>query len=153
MALRPQFSLINSEFNEFLFASVGEEKTGLQLTVLSALTRLDLDPWAEAARLSELPKEAASRVLGAAIALLPQGDWKAADLPLIAARLVTSLPRRSGPSPPSPQTEYIRVNTKSGIALWFVCVALAFASIFAMWHLQADPAHEAVPATVSSTQR
>ncbi len=45
MTLRPQFSLINSEFNEFLFASVGMEKTGIELTVLSALTRLGVDPW------------------------------------------------------------------------------------------------------------
>jgi len=33
MALRPQFSLIHSEFNEFLFAPVGEEEHG-SLTVL-----------------------------------------------------------------------------------------------------------------------
>ena len=56
MALRPEYSLGHSEFNEFLFAFVGEEKSGQQLTVLSALARLGLDPWGEAARLSELPK-------------------------------------------------------------------------------------------------
>lgn len=60
MALRPQFSLINSEFNEFLFAPVGEEGNGTVLTVLSAFTRLGMDPWGEAALLSELPKEAAA---------------------------------------------------------------------------------------------
>jgi hypothetical protein len=46
MALRPEYSLVHSEFNDFLFAFVGEEKSGLQLTVLSALARLGLDPWA-----------------------------------------------------------------------------------------------------------
>ena len=154
MALRPQFSLINSEFNDFLFASVGEEKTGLQLTVLSAFTRLDLDPWAEAGRLSELPKEAASRILGATIALLPQGQWKASDLPAIAARLVTSLPRRSAPALQSLRSEYIwSGNSKSGITLWLVCVALAAAAIFSLWHLEVNPSREPVPATLSSTSQ
>jgi len=51
MTLQPQFSLIHSEFNEFLFASVGEEKNGVELTALSALTRLGFDSWREAARL------------------------------------------------------------------------------------------------------
>ena len=37
MALRPEYSLVHSEFNDFLFALVGQEKSGMQLTVLSAL--------------------------------------------------------------------------------------------------------------------
>lgn len=42
MALRPEYSLGHSRYNDFLFASIGEEKTGT-LTVLSALTRLGFD--------------------------------------------------------------------------------------------------------------
>jgi hypothetical protein len=55
MTLRPEYSLGHSEYNAFLFAAVGEEKVGLPLTVLTALTRLGFDPWREAARLSDLP--------------------------------------------------------------------------------------------------
>jgi hypothetical protein len=44
MPLGPQFSLIHSEFNEFLFAPVGKEENGAVLTVLLALTRLGIDP-------------------------------------------------------------------------------------------------------------
>jgi hypothetical protein len=40
MTLRPEYSLGHSEYNAFLFAAVGEEKVGLPLTVLTALTRL-----------------------------------------------------------------------------------------------------------------
>src|SRR6185437_6834745 len=87
MALRPQFSLIHSEFNEFLFAPVGEEEHG-PLTVLSALTRLGVDPWREAARLSDLPRAAAAQALAAIIAALPEGDWKMTDSSAIADRLV-----------------------------------------------------------------
>jgi hypothetical protein len=80
MALRPEYSLIHSEFNDFLFALVGKEKNGMQLTVLSALVRLGFDPWREAARLeaarlSELTKEAATSAMAAAISALPEGDW------------------------------------------------------------------------------
>ncbi len=42
MALRPESSLVHSEFNDFLFALVGQEKSGMQLTVLSALAESEL---------------------------------------------------------------------------------------------------------------
>jgi hypothetical protein len=100
MTLRPEYSLGHSEYNAFLFAAVGEEKTGLPLTVLTALTRLGFDPWREAARLSHLPKETAARAFAVTIALLPEGDWKASESEAIAARLVNWLPGRSAPAIP-----------------------------------------------------
>lgn len=96
MALREGYSLINSEFNDFLFASIGEEGNGMLLTVISALTRLDIDPWREAARLSKLSREMAAQALAPMIALLPVGHWALADAPEIAARLVAFLPRHDG---------------------------------------------------------
>jgi hypothetical protein len=79
MTLRPEYSLGHSEYNAFLFAAVGEEEVGLPLTVLTALSRLGIDPWQEAARLSDLPRETAARVFAQTIAKLPEGDWKASD--------------------------------------------------------------------------
>jgi hypothetical protein len=93
MALRAEFSLGHSELNDFLFALIWEEKSGLQLTVLSAFARLGLDPWKEAARLSELPKEAAIDALKGLIADFPGGDRKLSDSQKIAIRLVNLLPR------------------------------------------------------------
>jgi hypothetical protein len=81
MALRPEYSLGHSKYTAFLFAAIGEEKVGLPLTVLTALTRLGFDPWREAARLSDLPKETAARVFAVTIAMLPEGDWKASESP------------------------------------------------------------------------
>jgi hypothetical protein len=101
MTLRPEFSLGHSEYNAFLFAAVGEEKVGLPLTVLTALTRLGFDPWREAARLSDLPRETAARALAVKIAMLPEGDWKASESEAIAARLVNWLPARSAAAIPS----------------------------------------------------
>ncbi len=45
MALRQEYALAHSRFNDFLFAFVAEEKSGQNLTVLSAMSRLGLNPW------------------------------------------------------------------------------------------------------------
>src|SRR3546814_7899302 len=79
MALRSEYSLGHSQFNDFLFAYVGEEKEGLEVTVLSALARLGLDPWEEAARLSTLSEEAATSALTATIARVPEGNWRSEE--------------------------------------------------------------------------
>jgi hypothetical protein len=42
MPLRRSFASILPEFDRFLFATVGEEVNGMPLSVLSALSRLDL---------------------------------------------------------------------------------------------------------------
>lgn len=52
------------EFEPFLYASVGEDRNGYFVTVLSALARLGLDPWAETADLARLGHEAARTRLG-----------------------------------------------------------------------------------------
>ena len=48
MANSDVFALESSNLNAFLFAEIGGELNGSTLTVLSALARLDGDPWAEA---------------------------------------------------------------------------------------------------------
>ncbi|MDF2117845.1 hypothetical protein PY365_19885 [Roseiarcaceae bacterium H3SJ34-1] len=49
-----------SKFDDFLFAPVGEDRNGMIVSLLSALARLDIDPWEEAAELARLPTEAAT---------------------------------------------------------------------------------------------
>ncbi|MGF1630348.1 MAG: hypothetical protein ACFCUT_12820 [Kiloniellaceae bacterium] len=130
MALRSEYSLVHSEFNEFLFAAVGEEKNGLPLTVLSALARLGFDPWDEAARLAELPNEAATSALTAAIAKLPEGDWKASDSRSIAIRLLDWLPKRRAASSSGGRSEVPAANSKNGNRLiWVALAAAAFIAV------------------------
>jgi hypothetical protein len=93
MALSARFSLLHSELNEFLFASIGTEENGAPLSVLSALTRLGIDPWEEGARLANLPADAAARALVPMIAQFPTADLGVADIPGIAQRLAALLPR------------------------------------------------------------
>lgn len=66
----------------------------MPLSVLSALARLDIDPWQEAAELARLPPETAKQRLASSIAALPNA-WPAhLELKIIAARLVALLPRQ-----------------------------------------------------------
>jgi hypothetical protein len=154
MALRPQFSLIHSEFNEFLFAPVGEEENGTELTVLSALARLGIDPWAEAARLSALPKEAAARALATTIAMLPEGHWTGSDVSAIAARLVSRL--RRGPAvagKPPPGEGGGNDKAKSWIAAWLICTVVFAAVLLATSYLHADRVSAPASSAVSSTEQ
>src|ERR1700722_16870190 len=151
MTLRPQYSLGHSEFNDFLFASVGEETNGIHLTVLSALSRLGFDPWGEAARLSNLPEETAAGALAATIAGMPTGNWKVADSPTIAARLVSRLPRRSTSSaqPHQGKSENDR-TTKSVAVKLLVSIALGAGALLAIGYLQSDHGPAPELNTVSS---
>jgi len=88
------FALPASEFNAFLFASIGEDDHGRPLSVVSALARLDIDPWQEAARLSGLPQGHAAATLDGLIQRLhPAGHWDQSETRRIAASLIELLPR------------------------------------------------------------
>jgi hypothetical protein len=102
MSLRHAYAPILPEFDPFLFASVGEEVDGVPLSVLSALTRLGLDPRDEAARLSHLTKEAAADQLARMIARLSDQRWTLAEARWIAGRLIERLPTSTTAHKPDP---------------------------------------------------
>ena len=93
MGLSAEFTLLQSELNDFLFAQMGEEESGAPITVLSALTRLGFDPWAEGVRLAALPKEAAAQALAPLIARFPCRADGASEPAVLAARLAGLLPQ------------------------------------------------------------
>jgi len=96
-------SSVRSDFDAFLFAPIGEDNNdnGMQLSVLSALARQDVDPWEEAARLARLPSEVATQTLTSLIAALTSGRSMRLDTGAIAARLSALLPRGAGSDPRS----------------------------------------------------
>jgi len=154
MTLRSEYSLGHSEYNDFLFAAVGEEKIGMPLTVLTALTRLGIDPWQEAARLADLSKEAALRTFTATIAKLPEGDWKASDSEAIAQRLLNWLPGKSTKAVPSVAVKpSIGERIKSGYTAWLVWGALAVAVLVVTVYLQTDHNLEPAPRASGTTQQ
>src|ERR1022692_2866186 len=95
MTPTPSPSAVPSEFNDFLYSPIGEDKNGLLVTVLSALARQDVDPWQEAADLDGLPRDTAVQKLTSIIATLPGHQPMLDDPTPIAVRLIALLPRRA----------------------------------------------------------
>lgn len=114
MTLRPEYSLGHSAYNDFLFGPLGADSSGIDLTVLSALTRLGLDPWQESARLAALPREAAVEALARHIGQLPDHPWSAVEAVKIAARLIALLPK--GAVAAIPQTAEMREAARAASA-------------------------------------
>jgi hypothetical protein len=114
---------LGPEFDDFLFAPVGEDRNGLPLSIVSLLGRLDLDPWLEAASLADQPAEAAVQRLAALLAALPVPSLKQADPGTVAARLIALLPRRIAPRarPAAPS-----VNVTAAILPRVVLTAILF---------------------------
>jgi hypothetical protein len=86
-------ALLGPEFDAFLFAQVDEESSGRLLSVLSALARLDVDPWREATELARMPRESANQRLTSLIAALPAAPAGRLPAATIADRLIRLLPR------------------------------------------------------------
>ena len=84
--------LIEPEFDEFLCAPIGDDRNGTGLSVLSALARLNVNPWEEATSLALMPREAAVVRLTALIDALPN-EGTIGIPTTIAADLVALLPR------------------------------------------------------------
>jgi hypothetical protein len=116
-------SFFRPEFDDFLYASIGADINEMPLSVLSALARLDVDPWEEAAELSELPKNTATQRLASLIAQLPGGRWAQVDSSAIAVRLIELLPRRSRSKVPSAAKTHGFLEM-SGSAKMLICAAL-----------------------------
>ena len=88
--------LIGAEFDKFLYAPIREDRNGTPLSVLSALARLDVDPWQEAASLARMTRDAAAVRLTALIVALPDEPTRDIPAKAIAADLVALLPKASG---------------------------------------------------------
>jgi hypothetical protein len=82
-------------YDEFLYAQLGEEANGMQLSVLSALARQNVDPWEIAQRLTSLPREPAILYLTPLLARTPAGLAAPQDT---AARLIAMLPSQPAPA-------------------------------------------------------
>ena len=85
----------SSDLNPFLFADIGTQTNGVELTVLSLLARLGSDPWVEAARLSLLPRAAATEWLAERIATTSLSGHAVGAARDTSATLLLLLPART----------------------------------------------------------
>jgi hypothetical protein len=105
-------SLLHSEFDGFLFASIGAERNNaMPISVVSALARLELDPWTEAGELARLPRDVATKRLTALLVRLPSGLGLPQDSAALADHLIMLLPSRTtvltAPAALPPKTKLI----------------------------------------------
>jgi hypothetical protein len=114
---------MSNAYDAFLFETLGVDEHGMDLSVLSALARAGVDPWAEAKKLAALPRQAAIAAITAILNLGGDGET--------ARRLAELLPRSATPTQTAPSKKLIDRQTlfrKYGlvmIAAWLVA-AVAF---------------------------
>jgi hypothetical protein len=96
MTHSPSTTSLGLAYNAFLYATIHDEAGATPLSTVSALARLDIDPWEEAAELARLPRESATERLAGLLARLPGGQSGFADTETTAIRLVGLLPGRTG---------------------------------------------------------
>jgi hypothetical protein len=121
--------LPQSRFNAFLFASIGTEGNGMPLSVVSALARLEIDPWQEAARLAELPRDLAAAALDGLIRRLPAGGWEQSEIRGIAARLIDLLPRPDSVARPGEARAGSRTTARPPVVIRLLVIALGLAAL------------------------
>jgi hypothetical protein len=132
VTLPARLSLLHSDLNDFLFASVGDQQNGMPLNVVSALTRMEVDPWEEAARLAGLPKALAAEALASMIARLPDFQRQQSDNLAISRRLVELLPTPGqAHGPPRAQTG-VRDKKYFYAVMVLVCLVLGAVVLYAL---------------------
>jgi len=109
------------EFERFLYASVGEDRNGSVVTVLSTLARLGLDPWNETAELVTLGRDAARSRLETLLARFRDVPRLTSDRRWVAQDLSQLLPERqtSGSLKPVASTAADGRPGKNGV-IWAV---------------------------------
>jgi hypothetical protein len=148
-------ALPGAEFNDFLFAPIGEDRNGVLVSVLSGLARLDVDPWQEAADLAQLSGETATQRLASLIGALRDEDPSYLDPRTISMRLIALLPNRNGTKNQSQNTPHSIVATINSRPWWayviFMCFVLGAQFMIANKQLptKADSAQAESPNPVS----
>jgi len=130
MSSSDAFALQRSGLNEFLFASVGTEPSGMALSVLSVFGRQGGDPWREAGKLVGLPESEAIKSLAQAIAGMPRSIWTLPDATTIATRLIALLPTRLGNAEPGPSND--REQVVRSIRVGLLLAGVAFGTSIAL---------------------
>jgi hypothetical protein len=123
--MRQLYRPMRPDLDNFLFAAVGEEIDGMPLSMISALTRLGLDPWDEAGRLSSLGRQEAIAQLAQMIVRLPGTIWSALEARRIAGGLIDLLPRHDIASDaPAGRSAGPKKTTTEQTKLWLIGLIL-----------------------------
>ena len=119
-------------YDAFLFAQIGDDASGIHLSVLSALARMNVDPWEEAKRLAAMPKAVAEKTLISILDVVAGKIWNTSEATAIAGRLVRLLQQSDKALP------LARANATKATAhaanYWWVWVLFALSMSFLAPH-------------------
>ncbi len=154
---RARFSTLSASYDDFLFASVCEDANGMRLSVLSALARMNVDPWEEAGRLAALPKAVAEKTLLLALDRVSGRSWKSPEAATIAARLVRLLPQ---PGQAAVTTATLPTNAAAGAgkglaghkSYWWIWLGFWVAMSLMVPHHQAGSPNAGIVTSTSGQQ-
>jgi hypothetical protein len=150
IAPRTAPNFLGPEFNRFLFALVGTDRYGAQLSVVSALARLDLDAWAEAAALARLPRDAAVKKLSLLLRRYSEIPQMAQESGAVAARLVALLPGTAATKPAveTPRSKWVAASSAAGLGLLF-----ALAILIGLQYANEASTHAITPTSQAVSQK
>jgi hypothetical protein len=126
----PGFAPLGPEFQPFLQSNLWEEKNEMRLTMLSALARLDIDPWQEAAELAALPKVWAEERLAERLGRLPGAPAAYLEVDAFCGRSVNLLPQRPRPAVGAPVAPAQTKARLLGLASVYVFIAASIAIVY-----------------------
>jgi|SRR6266480_6316308 len=88
------FPSLDPQFDRFLYAPLCEHDE-MMVSVLSALARQNIDPWQLAARLTQLPKAQAVKMLASIVEESGSRRWSPSEANEVAVRLIGLLPSQN----------------------------------------------------------
>ena len=128
---------LRKDFDDFLFAPVGQDFDGTPLTLATGLARQNVDPWEEAAELAKLAQEPAMQRLASRLEAIPNRTSSAEDTVKLIVRLLALLHRKVPREPSAPErpvpSNAPRRRKRVHVAIYWV--AGVFIILFAQWAL------------------
>ncbi|MEO8304812.1 MAG: hypothetical protein ABI724_11890 [Betaproteobacteria bacterium] len=134
-----------SRYEDFLFAPICDEPSGMRLSVISALARMNVDPWEEAARLATLSTPDARESLVSTLNLFPGNRQQSAETEVLAARLVALLPKADEPATANASTSAAERPLRNMLWLAWVCFAIAMSLLSPHPHGTTTSAEDSAP--------
>lgn len=143
---------LRKDFDDFLFAQVGVDASGMPVTLLTVLARLGIDPWEEAADLARLSREVAMQRLTSRLEAMPNAPASAEDTVNLATRLIALLrrvPTRKAESPEvAAPRESVKKSRRVNVAIYWL-MGLVFL-LAAQWALSPRPAQTPMDTSISA---
>lgn len=137
---------ITADLERFVYADVALDPNGVELSVLSALSRRGLDPWDEAQRLAQLPRPAAADGLAQTLKMVPAVQSLRLDVKVVSDRLVALLPDRRSATNATLSSKPGATPVRLPRGLTLVMMAAIFAGMLAPL-IMPKPADTVAPAS------